>query len=317
MYQYTASPTKIRMKYVQNMTFMSLALPGLAALSLATGTGPTLGGCPVFPPDNAWNQDISNAPVDARSDAYVSSISSGGARFLHADFGGNGQYGIPYTVVSRRQRKVPIRFDAYGSESDRGPYPIPPHVRVEGGSDRHVLVAQRGTCKLYELFAARRSGRGWVAGSGAVWNLRTGALRPEGWTSADAAGLPILPGLARYDEVANGGIDHALRFTVSETQAGYIHPATHLASDSNDPNLPPMGLRLRLKAGYDISGFHGQARVILEALKRYGMLVADNGTSWYITGAADRRWNDDDLNQLKTVPGSAFEAVDTGEPIRH
>jgi hypothetical protein len=296
------------------MTFMPLALPA-AALAIAAGSGPTLGGCPVFPPENAWNQDVSSAPVDPRSDAYVASISSGGARFLHADFGGGGAYGIPYRVVSRRTKTVPIRFDAYGSESDKGPYPIPRNTRVEGGSDRHVLVAQRGTCKLYELYAARRSGRGWVAGSGAVWNLRTGALRPEGWTSADAAGLPILPGLARYDEVAAGHVDHALRFTVSETQRGYIHPATHLASDSDDPNLPPMGLRLRLKASYDLSGFKGQARVILDALRRYGMLVADNGTSWYITGAADKRWNDEDLDQLKTVPGNAFEAVTTG-PIQ-
>jgi hypothetical protein len=294
-----------------------------AALALLTGAAlaqsdapPTLGGCQVFPADNAWNQDISGAPVDARSDAYVAAISRGGNRFLHADFGGGGQYGIPFKVVSRRQHKVPIRFDAYGDESDRGPYPIPLRAPVEKGSDRHVLVVQRGACNLYELYAAHRSRRGWVAGAGAVFDLRSNALRPEGWTSADAAGLPILPGLVRYDEVAAGAIHHALRFTVEQTQRGYIHPATHIASDSDDPDLPPMGLRLRLKAGFDVSGFHGEARVILDALKRYGMFVADNGTSWYITGGADRRWNDDDLNQLKTVPGSAFEAVDTGEAIR-
>ena len=298
------------------MSFMSLSIPAAVvaiALGVAADAGPTLGGCPVFPADNAWNQDVSSAPVDPRSDAYVASISRDGDRFLHADFGGNGQYGIPFKVVPSKQKKVPIRFNAYGDESDKGPYPIPRNAPVEKGSDRHVLVVQRGACKLYELYAARRSGRGWVAGSGAVFDLRSNALRPEGWTSADAAGLPILPGLARYDEVAAGAINHALRFTVSASQKGYIHPATHLASDSDDPNLPPMGLRLRLKAGFDVSGFHGQARVILDALKRYGMLVADNGTSWYITGGSDRRWNDEDLNQLKTVPGSAFEAVSTGD----
>jgi hypothetical protein len=292
---------------------MSLGLAALAAAAArASGSGPTVGGCPVFPPDDAWNQDVSSAPVDPRSDAYVASISSEGDRFLHADFGGGGRYGIPYNVVPRAQKRVRVRFDAYGDESDPGPYPIPAHARVEGGSDRHVLVVQRGTCKLYELYAARRRGRGWVAGSGAIFDLRSDDLRPEGWTSADAAGLPILPGLARYGEVAAGEIDHALRFTVAKTQRGYIHPATHFASDSDDPGLPPMGLRLRLNAGYDISGFHGQARVVLEALKRHGMLVVDNGTSWYITGAADRRWDDADLDQLKTVPGNAFEAVQTG-----
>jgi hypothetical protein len=210
-----------------------------------------------------------------------------------------------------------VRFTESPDESDRGPYPIPRTAKIEPGGDGHVLVAQRGTCKLYELFGARRRGRGFSAGSGAVFDLNTGALRPDGWTSADAAGLPILPGLVRYDEVAAGEIDHALRFTVSKSQAGYIHPATHFASDSADPSLPPMGLRLRLKAGYDLSPFHGQALVILTALKRYGMIVADNGSSWYVSGARDRRWDDDDLNQIKSVPGSAFEAVDTGEPIRH
>jgi hypothetical protein len=296
---------------------MSLGLVALtAATALASGSGPTVGGCPVFPPDNAWNQDVSSAPVDPRSDAYIASISSEGDRFLHADFRGGGRYGIPYNVVPRSQKRVRVRFDAYGDESDRGPYPIPAHAGVEGGSDRHVLVVQRGTCRLYELYAARRRGRGWVAGSGAIFDLRSNALRPEGWTSADAAGLPILPGLARYGEVAAGEIDHALRFTVDKRQRGYIHPATHVASDSDDPDVPPMGLRLRLKAAYDTSGFHGQARVVLEALKRYGMLVADNGTSWYITGAADRRWDDADLDELKTVPGNAFEAVQTGAIVR-
>jgi hypothetical protein len=207
---------------------------------------------------------------------------------------------------------VPIHFTAYGGESDRGPYPIPPNARVEAGSDRHVLIAQRGTCRLFEMFNARRSGSGWDADSGAVFDLRSNRLRHEGWTSADAAGLPILAGLARYDEVRAGAIRHALRFTVQKTQRGYIHPATHFASDHSDADLPPMGLRLRLKGSYPVGGYHGQARVILTALKRYGMFVADNGSDWFITGGSDRRWSDDDLNQLKRVPGSAFEVVRGG-----
>jgi len=286
-----------------------------AACALAPGaaSGATLlGGCPVFPATNAWNKDVSRLPVDPRSDAYIRSINGGGNRFLHADFGGGGQYGIPYRVVPRTQKRVPIRFTDYGDESDRGPYPIPLNAPVEGGSDRHVLTLQRGTCKLFELFNAQRSGSGWAASSGAVFNLRSNKLRHEGWTSADAAGLPILPGLARYPEVKAGKITHALRFTTQRTQMGYIHPATHFASSSRDPNLPPMGLRVRLKRGYSLARFHGQALVILKALKKYGMIDADNGSSWYITGGADRRWNDEDLNQLKTVPGSAFEAVSTG-----
>jgi hypothetical protein len=190
---------------------------------------------------------------------------------------------------------------------------------VEGAreqGDRHVLVLQRGSCRDFELYAASRHGAGWQAGSGAVFNLRSNALRPDGWTSADAAGLPILPLLVRYPEVRSGRIDHALRVTVQRTQKGYIHPATHFASGDSDPSLPPMGLRLRLKAGYSLAGFHGESLIILRALKRYGLIVADNGSSWYITGAPDRRWRDADLEQLKRVPGSAFEAVGGG-PIRH
>jgi hypothetical protein len=292
------------------------ALIVIAVALAAAPRGPLLAGCPAFPASNAWNRDVSHDPVDPRSKGYISSIDSHGHQFLHADFGGGGHYGIPYTVASRSQPRVPIRFTAYGSESDRGPYPIPPGARIEEGSDRHVLIAQRGTCKLFELYNARRTGRGWDAASGAVFDLRSNRLRHEGYTSADAAGLSIIAGLARYDEVRAGAIRHALRFTVSESQRGYIHPATHQASDRTDPNLPPMGLRLRLKASYPIGRFHGQARVILTALKRYGMLVADNGSDWFITGGSDRRWNDEDLNQLKRVPGNAFEAVRSGR-IRH
>jgi len=290
-----------------------LAVLGAAAASGARRpAGPVIGGCPVFPASNAWNRDVSHDRVDPRSDAYVRSIDSHGRHFLHADFGGGGHYGIPYGVVPQTQRRVPIRFTAYGEESDRGPYPIPPTARVEEGSDRHVLIAQRGTCRIFELFNAHRAGRGWVADSGAVFNMRSNRLRHEGFTSADAAGLSILAGLARFDEVRAGAIRHALRFTVEESQRGYIHPATHFASSSTDRKLPPMGLRLRLKASYSVSGFHGEARVILVALKRYGMFVADNGADWFITGGSDRRWNDEDLNQLKRVMGNAFEAVSTG-----
>jgi hypothetical protein len=231
---------------------------------------------------------------------------------VHPDFGANPDYGIPYVTVPADQRKVPITFTDYGNESDPGPYPVPPNAPVEAGGDRHVLVAS-GDCHLYELYNASPDGSGgWRASSGAVFDLRSNRLRPDGWTSADAAGLPILPGLVRWDEIQAGHIDHALRFTVSRTQRGFIHPATHQAGASDDANLPPMGARFRLKASYDISRFTGASRVVLEALRRYGMLLADNGSNWFISGATDTHWNDDDLNQLKSVPGSAFEAVESG-----
>ena len=270
-----------------------------------------VGGCPLFPDDNAWAQDISNAPRHPLSDRYIASILASGNRNLHADFGVNQSYGIPYVVVPASQPTVPVTFE-YADESDVGPYPIPSDVPVEAGSDAHVLVVRQGECKLYELFAAQRDGVGWLAGAGAIFDLRSNALRPDGWTPADAAGLPILPGLVRYDEVSRGAIHHALRFTISRSQRAYIHPATHFASSVTDASAPPMGLRLRLRADFDLSRFHGQSLVILTALKRYGMFVADNGSNWFISGATNPGWNDDDLNQLKTVPGSAFEAVDTG-----
>jgi hypothetical protein len=210
-------------------------------------------------------------------------------------------------------------YDAYGDESDPGPFPIPQTAPIEGGpsatGDRHVIAVQQGTCELFEVFDARISGTGWVAESGARFNLRSNALRPLGWTSADAAGLPILPGLVRYEEVASGQIRHAIRITFSRTQAGYILPATHFASTRPDPDLPPMGLRLRLRADYDVSRLTGQARVIAVAMQQYGVIVADNGSNWFFQGAPSPGWNDDDLNQLKSVPGSAFEVVDTG-PVR-
>ncbi len=277
---------------------------------------PTVGGCSVFPSDNAWNRDVSTLPVHANSDRFVARINSQGGTRVHPDFGADPSYGIPYIVVQADQPTVPITYTAYGDESDPGPFPIPPNAPVEGGSDRHVLVVQQGTCGLFELFGAQRSGAGWSAESGARWNLRSNALRPLGWTSADAAGLPIFPGLTRFDEVAAGRIDHALRFTVSRTQRAYILPATHVASSSTNTDDPPMGLRFRLKASYDITSLTGQARVIAVALKRYGMIVADNGSNWYISGATDPRWNDDQLNALKAIPGSAFEAVETGPIVR-
>ena len=282
---------------------MSRPVP-LAALAIA--------GCPLFPPSNHWNQRVDRLPVHPQSGAIVSSI--GLERTVHPDFG-SGRYegkriGIPYTVVSRRQRRVPVRFE-YASESNRGPYPIPLTAPIEGGADRHVLAVQRGTCRLYELFAAEPGASSWTAGSGAIFNLRSNRLRRRGWTSADAAGLPILPGLARYQEVRRGAIRHALRFTAPRTRRAYVYPARHFASSSDDPRLPAMGQRLRLKRGVDPRRFSPQARVVVRALKRYGMLLADNGSPWYVSGAPHRGWNNDDLRSLKRLRGSDFEVVDS------
>jgi hypothetical protein len=279
------------------------------ALEAAAASIPRIAGCPLFPADNPWRRDISQAPVRRYSAAWVRSV--GRSAHLHADFGENQRYGIPFQTVPVDQPKVPIRFTAYGDESDPGPYPVPLAARVEAGSDRHVLVASRN-CHLYELYDAYRTTRGWKAASGAVFDLRSNALRPDGWTSADAAGLPILPGLVRASEVRAGHIDHALRFTVSRTQRGYIHPATHQAGATTSRRVPPMGARFRLKAGYRLGRFSGQALVILRCLKKYGMFVADNGSDWFISGAPSHYWNDADLDQLKTVPGRAFEVVATG-----
>jgi hypothetical protein len=270
--------------------------------------------CTVFPKSNPWNQRVDHLPVAGNSAQIIASIGPSGA--LHADFG-SGLWqgvpiGIPITVVGRRQPTTRVSF-GYADESDRGPYPIPQNVKIEGGrsstGDRHAMIVDRDACRLYELYALYPKGRGWRAGSGPIWNLRSNRVRPAGWTSADAAGLPILPGLARYDEVKRGVIDHALRFTVQRTRRAYVFPARHFASDSTDPNLPPMGLRLRLKAGFDVSGYPRQARIVLVALKRYGMLVADNGADWYITGAPDARWSNDQLHALGRVKGSDFEVV--------
>ena len=275
-----------------------------------------MGGCSVFPANNIWNYDISRLPVHPNSANFVAAI--GLSSHLHPDFGAGlyngGPIGFPYVVVPGSQPYVPVSF-GYASESDPGPYPIPANAPIEGGSqssgDRHVLVVDSGTCKLYEMFASYpQSNGGWRAGSGAVWNLNSDALRPATWTSADAAGLPILPGLVNYDEVAAGVITHALRFTVNQTQDTFLWPARHQASSSNNPNLPPMGLRLRLKASVNISSFSRTNQIILTALKHYGMIVADNGSSWFVSGTADNRWNNDDLHALNSIPGSDFEAVD-------
>jgi hypothetical protein len=295
----------------------SQAAPPLVYLPLITNShgSPSLGGCPMFPPENPWNRDVSADPVDPNSDDFINYIlnSSGGdTDKLHADFGSNPDYGIPYVIVPGSQPKLPVTFGSEADdESDPGPYPIPPNPPIEAGSDHHILMLNSGECKLYELFDASYSGGNWYAYSGAIFDLRSNLIppRPLYWTSADAAGLPILPGLARYDEAQAGAIRHALRVTFNPTQKAFILPATHYASSNTNPDAPPMGLRLRLKAGYNLAGFTGHARVILEALKRYGLLVADNGSNWFISGATDARWDDDDLDQLKTVPGSAFEVV--------
>ena len=289
-----------------------------AALAAAVPAGglplPGAPECPVFPRTNPWNQPVDRLPVAAGSSAIIGAI--GANEGLHPDFG-SGLYdgrpiGIPITVVGAGVPKARVSFE-YADESDRGPYPIPRGVKIEGGrgadGDRHALIVDRSTCTLYELYALYPSP--WRAGSGAIWSLRSNRLRPAGWTSADAAGLPILPGLARYDEVARGVIDHALRFTVSRTRRAYVYPARHYASDLTDPALPPMGLRLRLRADFPTAGFPPQARVVLEALKRYGMIVADNGSDWFISGAPDRHWDNEDLHALGGVKGADFEVVDT------
>jgi hypothetical protein len=290
----------------------ALLAAGTLALAGSAASSPRLAGCPVFPASNPWNQRVDRLPVASNSTAIIDSI--GADTGLHPDFGsglwGGAPIGIPITTVGAGVPKSRVSFD-YADESDPGPYPIPRNVKIEGGGDRHALIVDSSTCKLYELYALQRSGSGWHAGSGAIWSLHSNKVRPAGWTSADAAGLPITPGLVRWSEVASGHIDHALRFTVERTRRAYIYPARHYASDLTDPNLPPMGLRVRLRADYPITGFPAQARVVLAALKKYGMIVADNGSNWYISGEPNSHWSNDDLHTLRRVPGSAFEVVDT------
>jgi hypothetical protein len=290
-----------------------------AVLTVSLGSGASLGGKRVFPADNPWNTAVDQAAVDPNSAALIASIGLGTT--LHPDFGAHwpkGPFGIPYVVVKGSQKKVKVSF-TYASESDKGKYPIPKNAPIEGGSksrgDRHVLVLDRDHWKLYELFNAKRVAgtTRWRAGSGAIFDLKSNKLRPAGWTSADAAGLPIFPGLVRYDEVKAGVITHALRFTVAETRKAYVSPARHYASDNTSADLPPMGMRVRLKADFDISGFPRQARIVLQAMKTYGMIVADNGSDWYVSGAPDKRWSDDQLGALKSVAGSNFEVVSMGD----
>lgn len=283
------------------------------------GINASLNGRRLFPDDNPWNTPIDQEPVDPLSDSIINAIGVNDS--LHPDFGANwdgGPFGIPYVVVGRHQPLVPMDFFDYGDESDPGPYPVPPNAPIEGGSDssgdRHVLVLDRDNWRLYESFNSYYVGPGWSASNGAVFDLSSNALRQEGWTSADAAGLPILAGLVRVDEVLEQGeIRHALRFTVQITRRAYIHPATHWASSNTNTNRPPMGCRFRLKAGYDISGYPPRAQVILRALKRYGMFVADNGGDMFLSGCPDARWNDDELNTLKNVKARDFEVVRMGE----
>ena len=288
----------------------------LPAVSLAPCLAqPTIGGCSVFPANNIWNTPIDQLPVASNSATLINTV--GPSVKLHADFGSGlwngGPMGIPFITVPGTQTKYPVTFTS-PDESDPGPYPIPLDAPIEGGSqstgDRHVLAIDTDNCILYEMFAAYPQAASWNAGSGAVFNLSSQTLRPAGWTSADAAGLPIFPGLVRYDEVAAGEIRHALRLTVPQTLNAYVWPARHYASSLTDPKYPPMGQRFRLRANFDISGFPTDVQVILQALKKYGLILADNGSAWFITGAPDSRWNNDNLATLGRVLGSDLEAVD-------
>ena len=293
-----------------------LALPAARLGAATTHTSraaaplPEAPNCPLFPVNNVWNRDVSALPTATGSATLLQAIDPQNTSHLHPDFGSDPSYGIPYNVVGFGQPLLQVGFD-YAGESDPGPYPIPPNPLVESGGDRHILIVDKGACTLYEMWNTSGSGQSWHAGSGAIWNLRSNALRPDGWTSADAAGLPILPGLARYDEMAAGVIDHALRFTLAATRKAHIYPARHDASSNTSPNLPPMGLRVRLKASVDISGFGSQTRVILTALKRYGMILADNGSNWYISGASNPAWQDNDLHGLGQIHSADLEVVDT------
>jgi len=299
-----------------------LAVISALALGLLSGSAahalvlPAAPHCPVFPANNPWNERVDKLPVAANSAQMIASI--GLSSPVHADFGSGtwhgGPIGIPFDVVSRTTPRSRVAFE-YAGESDRVRYPIPRHVHIEGGThatgDRHAILVDKSSCRLYELYDLRHASHGWTAGSGAVWSLRSNNLRPAGWTSADAAGLPIFPGLARWDEAARGTIDHALRFTASQTRRAYVYPARHYASSSDDPALPPMGLRVRLKASVNVASFPPQARVVLRALQRYGMILADNGSPWYISGAPNRHWSNDQLHTLGQLTGADFEVVDT------
>jgi len=296
----------------------AIVVSRVVAVAAATGANASLAGVQILPKNNPWNTVIRSRAVAKSSKKLIAGI----AGKLHADFGANlngKPFGIPYVVVRGTQKKVPIKFTAYGDESDKGPYPVPANAPIEGGKnstgDRHVLVVDRDHKVLYELGYAFpvSSGTSWKAACGAKFDLTSNKLRPKYWTSADAAGLPILPGLVRYDEVASGKITHAIRFTVASTRKAFVAPARHWASSKRSSSLPPMGMRVRLKASFKISKYPKQARVILQAMKTYGMILADNGSNWFFSGAPDKRWKDSQLNTLKKVPGSAFEVVKMGK----
>jgi hypothetical protein len=309
-----------------------LLAAGSAGAAGAAGAAPSgdLGSCTVFPAppaslsprapslatEAAWNQNIAKAPRAANSAKVIAYVDSHGGTAIHPDFGSPREYGFPYAVVGAGAKRLPIHYTAYGSESSPGPFPIPAGAPVEGGAhaegDRHVLVVDRATCKLFELYDARYAATPkphWDADAGVEWDLRSAALRPDGWTSADAAGLPIFPGLVRYEEAAAGHVDHAIRVTVDSTRNAWIHPASHCAGDTADGAAPPMGLRLRLKAGYPVGRMGPAARAIAVAMKEYGLIVADNGSNWYISGTSDPRWDDEELDALKAIPGRDFEVV--------
>lgn len=296
----------------------------------AAGPYPSLGSCTAFPQppattsprapslptEAAWNQDISKAPRAGNSAAIIDYIDAHGGDRLHPDFGSPAVYGFPYSVVGAGQPELRVHYTAYGDESSPGPFPVPSGAPIEGGrhsdGDRHVLVVDRDSCRLFELYRATfvpRPKPDWNADAGVEWDLRSAALRPDGWTSADAAGLPIFPGLVRYDEVAAGHLDHAIRVTMDSTRHAWVHPASHCAGDTDRAAAPAMGTRLRLKAGFGLGGFSGAARTVALAMKRYGLIVADNGSNWYFASSSDHRWDDENLDQLKRIPGRAFEVV--------
>lgn len=310
--QETPSPAvSSNVTYTQEPTLDSMEAPPTGT-SLPTGTSPMLATCPIFPADNFWNARVDDLPVHPQSDTWIDSI--GRNEGFHMDFGSGewdgGPIGIPYNIVhGEALEKFTLDF-YYPDESDAGPYPIPPDPIIEYGGDHHILIIDADSCNLYEIYDANRESGQWSGGSGAIWDLNSNALRPEGWTSADAAGLPILPGLVRYDELDAGHLNHALRFTAENTD-GYIWPARHLTSDENAQNVPPMGARLRLKASFDISEFPLPLQPLLQAMKTYGIVLADNGSNWYVSGVPDERWDNDMLHLLDELSGDDFEVVDT------
>ena len=282
----------------------------LSALQGPVMAAPPTSNCPLFPSTNVWNKRVDSLPVASNSSTMINTI--GRDRPFHPDFGEYLGYGIPYNVVGKLTPHRSVQF-MYDDESDHVSYPIPSSPKIEAGSDRHMLLWDTYHCRLYELFDARKTSGGWRAGSGATWDLTSNALRPNGWTSADAAGLPILPGLVRYEEIAAGVINHAIRFTAPRTRDAHIYPARHHAGAGSSSSLPPMGLRVRLKANFDVSSYSPRMRIILRAMKRYGLILADNGSPWFFSGTSDVRWSDDELNELKRLRVRNFEVVDASQ----